>query len=171
MKPFKQILREATDSNSEYGTENDPRLDITKEYKTSESDPALYRAMTAGEDPSYMGLTGKKGKNQYGEPITDPEEKQRRRAEAVKRAHKAETQKRRERLIQQHISLKKPFSGVYVDVETGEQRHGRSYWPPSGPWIHPWTNEVVNNFVPIGENESVLQANPPRYRYPTRIRK
>lgn len=172
-KQERPVERQIPSENPLYGTTEDPRLDITQEYRTSQSDPMMHRVMTARDDLSYMGLTGKGrgGGNQYGGRIADPVEKQQRREEAIKRARAVEVQKRREKLIPQHISLERRFPGVYTDAETGEERHGGSFWPPSGPWIHPWTGDVINNFVPIQDHEIVYAARPPRAKYPRRARR
>jgi hypothetical protein len=166
MKSFKQIFHESEDylkkqsippENPLYGTEKDPRLDINKEYKTSE-DLLMKSAMTSGDDVSYMGLKGIKG-----EPKFSKEELQRRRAESVKKAHTKETKTLREKRYQSHISLEGKLKEPYIDAATGEQR---IHWPPHEPWIHPWNpREIVHNFVPLREDEFIVPAYPPRSKY------
>lgn len=161
MKTFKELFieqeRKIAPENPLYGTKNDPRLDITREYKTSESDPEMMRVMTAGKDLSYLGLRGYKGKPKYSK-----EELASRRAEAIKRARAKEKEKRRQEKYESYAELRsRPKQ--YIDAATGELR---VHWPPHEPWIHPWRPEqVIHNYIPLSDDETILKPNPPRYKY------
>lgn len=143
-----------------YGTPEDPRLDITREYKTSD-DPLMMRAMTSGSDLSYMGLRGYKGKSKFS-----TEELKQRQIESRKRARAKAKEQNRQETLKGHVELRTtPYRLTYTDAATGELRN---HWPPHEPWIHPWDpGTVINNFVPLRDDEYVSQADPPRYKYPS----
>jgi hypothetical protein len=59
MKTFKIFLEEYSGIPKSYGTENDPRLDVSKPYKMAQDDPELAKIIRTGaDDPSTEGDDG-----------------------------------------------------------------------------------------------------------------
>jgi len=77
MKTFKIFLEEYSGLPSDYGTPNDPRLDVSKPYRMAQDDPELAEIIRTGaDDPSTLGDDG----------LTDSEWRQKRAEEVRFRA-------------------------------------------------------------------------------------